>query len=431
MMDLNSNTKKCGEYKYKTFIGEGPKYTISQKCNIDGTTDGKRHPKAYVNPPIPGPGSYEVKSELGGPKYTIGLKRMQKSLSQGNLFVPGVGSYELRKDSYFKVPCFIFSKEKRDNLNMNHSALKNPGPGHYNDDVDKNSTTTAKWTFTKSGRFTNIKPRNSKLIRLNVPGPGSYNFKDITGKEGPHFTFNKEKFNHSDSVDEGMFKKIRNYPSPVTYNKSIDYIPDMPKYTMPKMDRNQINKINNKFKITCPGPWHYNPNKNASSTLRKITNCIISKSKRNEDEIVNPKVKKIITPGPGHYDIKNGELPQGPKYTIRNVKQVSKTIDEPGPGAYNIDEMNYKHKEPSYSIGKEERGDDLKYVKRNNYPGPGSYKTIELNLSPKYTFPKDNFGSKKKFDVPGPGFYKIPTSFDYIIDLTRSQGSFNPAFRYV
>ena len=85
-VDLKSNTKKCGAYKYKTFIGEGPKYTFSQKFNIDGTTDGKRHPRAYVIPPTPGPGSYEVKSELGGPKYTIGLKRMQKSLSQGNLF---------------------------------------------------------------------------------------------------------------------------------------------------------------------------------------------------------------------------------------------------------------------------------------------------------------------------------------------------------
>jgi len=123
-------------------------------------------------------------------------------------------------------------------------------------------------------------------------------------------------------------------------------------------------------------------------------------------------------------------MPQGPKYTIRNVKKILKTRDEPGPGAYNA-KTNNRHKEPSYSIGKEERGDDLKYVKRNNYPGPGSYKVVELNLSPKYTFPKDNYIGKKKYNVPGPGFYKIPTSFDYISDLTRSQGTFNPIYRYV
>ena len=201
---------------------------------------------------------------------------------------------------------------------MNHSALKYPGPGKYNDEIDKNSTMTAKWTFSKSDRFTKIKPKNSKLVRLNVPGPGSYNFKDITGNEGPRYTFNKDKFNHSDSVDESMFNKIRNYPSPVTYNKSIEYIPDMPKYTIPKLDRNQMNKIITKFKAGSPGPWNYSPNKDVSSTLKRITNCIISKSKRDEEENVNPKVKKIITPGPGYYNIKNGEFPQYYKKCKKN-----------------------------------------------------------------------------------------------------------------
>ena len=82
-IDLNLFTKKCGSYNYKSFIGEGPKYTISKKCNIDGTTDGTRHPKAPTVVPFPGPGAYEIKSELGGPKYTIGEKRLTKSLSQG------------------------------------------------------------------------------------------------------------------------------------------------------------------------------------------------------------------------------------------------------------------------------------------------------------------------------------------------------------
>ena len=37
----------------------------------------------------------------------------------------------------------------------------------------------------------------------------------------------------------------------------------------------------------------------------------------------------------------------------------------------------------------------------------------------------------KKFEVPGPGFYKIPTSFDRVNDMARSSGSFDPNFRYV
>ena len=422
-MDLNINTKKCGACEYKSFIGEGPKYTFRKKFNIDGTTDGKRHPKAYEIPPTPGPGAYEVKSELGGPKYTIGLKRMKKSLSQDNISVPGVGRYELRKDSQFNIPCFRFDKEKRENLSMNKTALKNPGPGEYKSEKDNISTITPKWSFSKSGRFTKIKPRNPNLIRLNVPGPGSYNFKDITGNEGPWYTFKKDKFNHSDCVDESMFNKIKNYPSPVTYNKNIDYIPDTPKYTIDKTDRNQMNKIISKFRISCPGPWHYNPNKNISSTLNRIKNCIISKSKRDEDD--NQKF-----PGPGWYNIKNGEIPQGPKYTIRNVKKIIKVRDEPGPGAYDP-KTGMRHKEASYTIGKEERDDDLKITKKNNYPGPGTYRVEDVDYSRKYSFPKDTYFRKKKLEVPGPGFYKIPTAFDYISDMTRSQGTFNPIYRYV
>lgn len=429
-INLNSYTKQCGEYRYKSFIGEGPKYTFSQKFNLDGTTDGKRHPKANAIVPTPGPGTYEIKSEFDGPKYSIGLKRIQKSLSQGDLSVPGVGSYQLRKDSSLKVPCHVFGKEKRENLNMNSSALNYPGPGKYSNENDKNSTVTPFWSFTKSERFRKLKPRNPKVSRLNVPGPGTYNFGDITGNEGPHFSFPKDKFNHSDSVDESMLNRIKNYPSPSTYNKSIDYIPDMPKYTISKMDRNQLNAIDSKFQTICPGPGKYDPNKDVSSTLKRITNCVIDKSKRYEEENDNPKIKKIITPGPGWYNIKNGLLPQGPKYTIRNVKKTTKMRDVPGPGKYNP-LYNIRHKEPSYSIGKEQRCDDLKIVKKNNYPGPGKYNVVEMNLAPKYSFPKNDFRKNRKAEVPGPGFYKIPTSFDYISDMTRSQGTFNPIYRYV
>ena len=51
-------------YTLQTYMGEGPKYTFSQKFNIDGTTDGTRHPKAPIVAPNPGPGTYEIKSEL-------------------------------------------------------------------------------------------------------------------------------------------------------------------------------------------------------------------------------------------------------------------------------------------------------------------------------------------------------------------------------
>ena len=156
----------------------------------------------------------------------------------------------------------------------------------------------------------------------------------------------------------------------------------------------------------------------------------MNKARRDEDEIKNPNYQKVEVPGPGHYDYKNGELPQGPSYTIRNLAKKIKIKEEPGPGEYNANDK-HRNKEPSYSIGKELREDNLKTVKKDDYPGPGAYNTKELNISPKYTFPKDNIEGRKKVDLPGPGFYKIPTSFDNISDMTRSGGSFDPNFRYV
>ena len=394
---------------------------MSQKFNLDGTLEGKRHPKAHVIESTPGPGSYNIKSDLGGPKYTIGLKRITKSLSQNSL---GPGAYDLRKDSSLVKPCYKFDNEKRENLEINKSTKNFPGPGKYKD-ISVLETKGFKWTIPQDGRFTKIKPRNTKLVRLKVPGPGSYNIKNLIGREGPKYTFNKVKFNHSDEVDESMKEKTLKYPSPTTYLQRIDYVSDLPKYTIPKFDLSK-----SKMKSASPGPCDYNPSVEYYSIFKKVTNCIMNKARRDEDEIKNPNYQKVEVPGPGHYDYKNGELPQGPSYTIRNLAKKIKIKEEPGPGEYNANDK-HRNKEPSYSIGKELREDNLKTVKKDDYPGPGAYNTKELNISPKYTFPKDNIEGRKKVDLPGPGFYKIPTSFDNISDMTRSGGSFDPNFRYV
>lgn len=245
------------------------------------------------------------------------------------------------------------------------------------------------------------------------------------GNEGPKYTFNKVKFNHSDGVDENMKEKNRNYPSPGTYLTKIDYVADTPKYTIPKSDTSKVTT-----KSTSPGPCHYNPSFETNSIFKKIPIFIMPREKRDEDDVTNPNYKKLIVPGPGTYTYKNGELPQGPKYTIRNVVKKIKIREEPGPGDYNANDK-HRNKEPSYSIGREKREDDLKMVKKNDYPGPGAYDNTGLKFSHKYSFPKDNLSARKKYEIPGPGFYKIPTAFDYVNDMARNSGSFDPNFRYV
>ncbi len=344
-------------------------------------------------------------------------------MSQNNLS-PGVGAYDLRKDESLIVPSYRFDSEKRDNLEVNKSTRNFPGPGKYND-VKVLETKGFKFSFPQQGRFTKIRPRNAKYVKLKVPGPGSYDIKFLMGNEGPKYTFNKVKYNHSDEIEENIKKTTSKFPSPGTYLKRIDYMPDSPKYTIPKFDKSKL-----KVKIPTPGPFEYNPNIETNSVFKKITNCIISKASRDENEIKNPNYKRVEIPGPGHYNIKNGEFPQGPKYTIPHLIRKIKIKQEPGPGDYNANE-SHRNKEPSYSISKGARDDFIKDLKRDNYPGPGSYNTTELNNSPKYSFPKDNIDAHKKFEVPGPGFYKIPTSFDRVNDMARSSGSFDPNFRYV
>ena len=56
-----------------------------------------------------------------------------------------------------------------------------------------------------------------------------------------------------------------------------------------------------------------------------------------------------------------------------------------------------------------------------------------------FTFPKEEkwdiitgIKNKKNNNIfPGPGDYKMPTSFDYINSITRVKGIFDPKYKYV
>ena len=183
-----------------------------------------------------------------------------------------------------------------------------------------------------------------------------------------------------------------------------------------------------KFKILCPGPEKYSPNINVSSSLKRSPSWLISNSKKFDLESCYG--GRQYKTGPGTYEIKIGNIPQGPMYSINKMTPIIKIDEKPGPGAYDVNENN-RPNEPKYSIGKEERGDELKQVKKDAFPGPGAYKMVDMSGSPKISFSKGSISCKNKNNVPGPGFYKIPTSFDNINSMVRSCGGFDPAFQYV
>ena len=361
----------------------------------------------------------------------MGYRRIKKIKS---LKSPPVGSYNLRKTNDLKVPCTRFGKEKRDNLELNRTALENPGPGTYSFYSEKTCSSSPKWSFGSNNRNNNNKNNKDKPNNKHIPGPGAYNIYSYIGKEGKKYSFGKDIYNHSDAFDELMQKKTLNYPNSATYYENYyKYIPTSPQWSMSKLGREYIS--NDKYKINFPGPEKYKPDYEKNSIYKKNPIWTFYNPNRNENKKdKNDKNIRFSTPPPGYYTVRNGTIPQGLKYSIFGRPKEKKLEDLPGPGEYNI-KYDGKQSEPKFSFGKENRNNYV-YGQKENYPGPGSY-NIKDNSSTKIIsfspiiVSKKFYKLKKKTIVPGPGHYKIPTSFDYISNMTREKGVFNPTFRYI
>ena len=434
LTSIKNKNPGSGKYEYHSFIGEGPHYSIRPKYDLDGITEGKRNSKAYKKSNVPGPGHYNPLDNTHGPRYTISAKYRSKRKKGDNSYnVPGVGSYNLRNDN-LNVPSTKFDKENRINGNLNHSSLGYPGPGRYKNDMKGMSTNGPKWTFSKSERLLpnkedpDNKTKKVKRERPQTPGPGSYAHRTYIGKEGPQYHFPKEKLNHGDAVDAAMEKKTADYPAPGQYQRDIRYRPDSAQYTIPKGTRSG-RKNDNKNVSNYPAPDKYNPNHEMSSKHSQAPIYSVGKSKREDESNTESKVKRPITPGPGHYNVNQGTFPQGPRYTMSAKYKNKKGDNYPGPGTYSFYEEPLP-KEVSYDMEKLKK--KIKFIKKDNFPGPGTYNVPDVNLTKTYiTFPKDKKLKGNLFNTPGPGAYKIPTAFDYISNMSREKGVWDPNFRYV
>jgi len=405
----------------KSFFGkEGPKYTFRPKYDEDGITEGKRHPNSPNKVILPGPGYYDIKDSKTIPRFPIGEKI--KKIKMRN--VPGVGTYNLMKESDWRVPCYIFGKELRKNLLLNEESLKYAkGKSQLRLDIDNiNSTKTPKWTLYKLERFFS-KPNSAQLERIKRPGPGTYPYRTFIG-EGPKYTFYKEKNYHSDPEDTYLSQKNKNFPGPSTYFKNMHYSPSGPLFTISKLNRKNIE--NDKCIISLPGPTKYNPDKTCTSGWTIFPIWTLNKNDLKEKNNKNDLERKL---GPGIYKYKS-DIGLGPKYTIgKKLKKLKKFII-PGPGSYNIKTDVFNG--PKYSIGLKLNEEEIKSNKKPlilNIPS-------DIVNNKGFSFPKAESGNKKsknknKIIYPGPGDYKIPTSFDYINNITREKGFFDPKYKYV
>ncbi|OMJ95611.1 hypothetical protein SteCoe_1040 [Stentor coeruleus] len=116
-INQKSLTPGPGAYETLTYTSSGPKYTLKgRKEKIEETCSS------------PGPGHYEpdinsIKSDI--PHAIIGTDKRIIGLKPGNFNVPGPGTYESKSQT--ESPIWTFKKAPRDQTIYE----EDPGPGHY------------------------------------------------------------------------------------------------------------------------------------------------------------------------------------------------------------------------------------------------------------------------------------------------------------
>ena len=137
--------------------------------------------------------------------------------------------------------------------------------------------------------------------------------------------------------------------------------------------------------------------------------------------------------GPGSYNVKNGNIPQGAAYTMivkRHYSPKKEAFQYPGPGHYKVT-TSQRPNEPVYSIGKGTRGEELNHIIKQNIPGPGKYSIKDSVSNHPFMFPPEHKTISEEVITPGPGSYRIPCRFNDINVITRERGLWDPSFKYV
>ena len=371
------------------------------------------------------------------PSYTFGgANRFQnENPSTTENCSLGSGTYNIKTDIN-KVPCYSFGKEKKcKNLHTSYS----PGP-IYN-------TTAVAGSFVPKIGFGC--PHTSNPQRPTTPAPGDYEVRTQLGKGTPMFSFNKEKRNglsrtttpgpgeykirKSPDVDAKYItispkvKTLRYYdqtPGPGAYTPDIKLIKlRYPTYRIGTAKRMQLYNSS----ANSPSPNNYYPKHTFGSTKPKSPAWKMGTSSRPALYV------KTCTPGPGGYNIMS-KTTSGPKFSLRGKYKLKLKTDSPGPANYNQDTKFITSKEPAWTIGMSLRDDELKRVKRDNFPGPGNYTVkVRKKHSGNIKFGKEVRDTTyvKRDNFPGPGQYRIPCEFDTVTEYTRQQGKFDERYKYV
>ena len=390
-----------GYYNPPTDIQEGPKYSIHSKLNL---LDDKNKNN------FPGPGAYRPMYKSRSYFYSFGIKHKKSNKNKES--TPGPGNYEVRTEKDMVMPSYLFGKEKRENETVKNKRFI-PGPGAYNQNKEFVLIRNPKYTFGSK-----LKPRNFETL---APGPGTYNYKSLMGKEGTKITIGLKLNN---TIDQG-----KNTPGPGAYRESkINFYKKKPPYAKLGKSKRllEILKIN-----TNPGPGHYSYLESEKLVKVKSPSWKMGTSIRKSLSQTD-----VSFPGVGRYSISGTPGANAPKFSMRIKSFMSRfKNDVPGPGQYDSMNMSIYNRAPSWKMGTLTRDSELRKTIREDFPGPGKYEVnTDQSDSIKYKF---KFGIKKRFskrrtnDNPGPGSYHIPCSFVDVSNYSREKGNFDDNFKYI
>lgn len=130
----------------------------------------------------PGPGAYNpAPVRPKSPNWTLG--KSPKGESRNNSMAPGPGAYNIKSELNSSAP--VFGTSTRGPLN---GSINTPGPGQYNEN------------FKNTGPAYSMRPKTATKNASSVPGPGQYNpsascgnFSWTIGKEAKGLNLAQEK----------------------------------------------------------------------------------------------------------------------------------------------------------------------------------------------------------------------------------------------
>lgn len=355
-------------------------------------------------------------------------------------YIPNTPSYSFGKDRKCKSPPKPYNEFGPKYDTRNQTGKDSP---KYTFGPDKK-----KLPKKPSKKPSKKPPKKPPKKRPMTPGPGDYEIKSLTAKETPKFSFGlderglcstltvpreksykrqiREKLRAKTSalnIDSNGNIIYKQLPGPGAYSPSHSITkPRYPIYQIGTSKRKALFNSN----VNAPAPNRYKPNYLLRSNKPKSPSYTICSFQR---KIYS---HQPVSPGPCYNVTANSTC--GPKFTLRPKYKLKVNNDFPGPGTYELCRKNNWNREPCWSIGSSQRGEELKKIIKENYPGPGMY-TINRDV---YHVGGITIGKTKRKiflkehnNTPGPGQYRIPCEFGSVNEYTRQQGKFDENFRYI